>query len=50
MFAGRFEVLVYGGRNQALSWSPMALVAPVQTVRGGVRELVLREGVHVPRG
>ncbi|KAI1121803.1 putative beta-N-hexosaminidase [Nemania abortiva] len=47
-FAGRFEVFVFGGRNTVFSWSQMAFVAPVDTLRGGIRELVLRDGVHPP--
>ncbi|KAJ6101832.1 hypothetical protein N7486_004259 [Penicillium sp. IBT 16267x] len=33
-FVGRFEVFVYGGRNQAFSWSQMSFVAPLEYVRG----------------
>ncbi|KAI1750371.1 putative beta-N-hexosaminidase [Xylaria castorea] len=45
-FAGRFEVFVFGGRNTVFSWSQMAFVAPVDVVRGGVKSLVLWEGVR----
>ncbi|CAH0036563.1 unnamed protein product [Clonostachys solani] len=41
--AGRFEVFVFGGRNTQFSWSQMAFVAPLETVRGGLKELVLYE-------
>ncbi|OQE19018.1 hypothetical protein PENSTE_c016G06653 [Penicillium steckii] len=41
-FAGRFEVFVYGGKNKAFSWSQMAFVAPLETVRGELQRLVLR--------
>lgn len=41
--AGRFEVFVFGGRNTQFSWSQMAFVAPLETVRGGLEELVLYE-------
>ncbi|KAI5920855.1 putative beta-N-hexosaminidase [Camillea tinctor] len=49
VFAGRFEVFVYGGRNTAFSWSQMAFVAPLERVVGGVERLVLygRSGVGV---
>lgn len=41
-FVGRFEVFVYGGKNQVFSWSQMAFVAPLQTVRGdGLKKLTL---------
>lgn len=45
-FAGRFEVLVFGGRNTLFSWSQMALVAPLDTIDGGVDGLVLEEGTR----
>ncbi|EUC30434.1 glycoside hydrolase family 20 protein [Bipolaris zeicola 26-R-13] len=44
-FAGRFEVFVFGGRNTLFSWSQMALVAPLESVQGGVDKLVLEAGV-----
>ncbi|KAF2028854.1 beta-N-acetylhexosaminidase [Setomelanomma holmii] len=44
-FAGRFEVFVYGGRNTVFSWSQMALVAPLNTIEGGVDSLMLEAGV-----
>ncbi|OJD34022.1 beta-n-acetylhexosaminidase [Diplodia corticola] len=34
VFAGRFEVFVFGGRNLEFSWSQMAFVAPVGEVEG----------------
>lgn len=41
-FVGRFEVFVYGGKNKVFSWSQMAFVAPLETVRGeGLRRLTL---------
>ncbi|EOA90534.1 glycoside hydrolase family 20 protein [Exserohilum turcica Et28A] len=45
VFAGRFEVFVFGGRNTLFSWSQMAFVAPVGGVLGGVEGVVLEEGV-----
>lgn len=44
-FAGRFEVFVFGGRNTVFSWSQMALVAPLDSVDGGVDTLKLENGV-----
>ncbi|KAF9692882.1 hypothetical protein EKO04_009020 [Ascochyta lentis] len=44
-FAGRFEVLVFGGRNTVFSWSQMALVAPLDNVDGGVDSLKLEDGI-----
>jgi hexosaminidase len=43
-FVGRFEVFVFGGRNTLFSWSQMALVAPLESVEGGVERLVLEAG------
>jgi hexosaminidase len=44
-FAGRFEVFVYGGKNQVFSWSQMAFVAPLETLKGsGLHNLTLRHG------
>lgn len=41
-FAGRFEVFVYGGKNQALSWSQMAFVAPLNINHGeGLQKIVV---------
>ncbi|KAI1272098.1 putative beta-N-hexosaminidase [Xylaria sp. FL0933] len=48
VFAGRFEVFVFGGHNTLFSWSQMAFVAPVDSLRGGVQRLVLWDGIHVP--
>ncbi|KAJ5657057.1 hypothetical protein N7507_009007 [Penicillium longicatenatum] len=43
-FAGRFEVFVYGGKNQVTSWSQMAFVAPLDYVRGsGLQHMTLHE-------
>ncbi|KAI0966068.1 putative beta-N-hexosaminidase [Xylaria arbuscula] len=50
LFAGRFEVFVFGGKNTLFSWSQMAFVAPVDSLAGGVERLALWEGVHVPGG
>ncbi|KAG9204334.1 hypothetical protein G6514_001408 [Epicoccum nigrum] len=44
-FAGRFEVFVFGGRNTVFSWSQMALVAPLDSVEGGVDGFRLEDGV-----
>ncbi|KAH8724116.1 family 20 glycosyl hydrolase [Phaeosphaeriaceae sp. PMI808] len=44
-FAGRFEVFVFGGRNTLFSWSQMALVAPLESVEGGVDGLELEAGI-----
>ena len=39
-FVGRFEVFVYGGKNELLSWSQMAFVAPLEDLRGiGLQKL-----------
>lgn len=47
-FAGRFEVLVFGGRNAVVSWSQMAFVAPLGRVEGeGLVGLRVVEGVDV---
>ncbi|XHG09889.1 hypothetical protein AWENTII_012927 [Aspergillus wentii] len=32
-FVGRFEVFVYGGKNQLFSWSQMAFVAPMERAK-----------------
>ncbi|KAH8898108.1 putative beta-N-hexosaminidase [Thozetella sp. PMI_491] len=47
-FAGRFEVFVFGGRNTLFSWSQMAFVAPLDTLRGGIQRLVLEDAVKLP--
>jgi hexosaminidase len=44
-FAGRFEVFVFGGRNTVFSWSQMALVAPLDSVDGGVDSFKLENGI-----
>jgi hexosaminidase len=48
-FAGRFEVFVYGGRNTLFSWSQMALVAPLETLHGGIDALRLEAGVGMKK-
>lgn len=41
-FVGRFEVFVYGGKNQVFSWSQMAFVAPLEVLRGtGLERMAL---------
>jgi len=47
-FAGRFEVFVFGGRNTVFSWSQMALVAPLDEVKGGIDSLLLEAGIGNP--
>ncbi|KAF2686778.1 glycoside hydrolase family 20 protein [Lentithecium fluviatile CBS 122367] len=44
-YKGRFEVFVFGGRNTLFSWSQMALVAPLDKVKGGLESLVLEAGI-----
>ncbi|KAJ5787880.1 hypothetical protein N7457_002870 [Penicillium paradoxum] len=45
VFIGRFEVFVYGGRNQVFSWSQMAFVAPLDTFEGsGLQRLDIFHG------
>lgn len=44
-FVGRFEVFVFGGRNTLFSWSQMALVAPLESMEGGVDGILLEEEV-----
>lgn len=48
VFAGRFEVFVFGGRNTQFSWSQMAFVAPLEEVRGGLEELELHGVARIP--
>ncbi|KAL1798865.1 hypothetical protein ACET3X_002902 [Alternaria dauci] len=43
-FVGRFEVFVFGGRNTLFSWSQMALVAPLDSIEGGIKSLILQAG------
>ncbi|KAB8264148.1 glycoside hydrolase superfamily [Aspergillus pseudonomiae] len=38
-FVGRFEALVFGGKNRLLSWSQMAFVAPLEWLEGGIQRL-----------
>ncbi|KAI0145276.1 glycoside hydrolase family 20 protein [Xylariaceae sp. FL1272] len=49
-FKGRFEVYVFGGKNTVFSWSQMAFVAPLESVKGSVTKLGLWDGVKVPMG
>jgi hexosaminidase len=42
-FAGRFEVLVFGGKNTLLSWSQMAFVAPLEWMEGNIQRLTVNE-------
>ncbi|KAE8153549.1 glycoside hydrolase [Aspergillus avenaceus] len=42
-FVGRFEVLVFGGKNTLLSWSQMAFVAPLERLEGHVKRLRVTE-------
>ncbi|CAN9203327.1 unnamed protein product [Alternaria sp. RS040] len=46
-FVGRFEVFVFGGRNTLFSWSQMALVAPLDSMDGGVTSLLLQAGTRL---
>lgn len=48
VFAGRFEVFVYGGRNTEFSWSQMAFVAPLETIEGGLQSLKLEGEMKMP--
>ncbi|KAI8625051.1 glycoside hydrolase family 20 protein [Xylariaceae sp. FL1651] len=48
LFAGRFEVFVFGGKNTIFSWSQMAFVAPLDGLNGGIQRLVLKDGVQPP--
>ncbi|KAI3320542.1 glycoside hydrolase family 20 protein [Xylariaceae sp. AK1471] len=48
VFAGRFEVFVFGGKNTVFSWSQMAFVAPLDSLEGGIQRLVLKDGVQPP--
>ncbi|KAH9238440.1 glycoside hydrolase family 20 protein [Colletotrichum gloeosporioides 23] len=44
VFAGRFEVFVYGGRNTQFSWSQMAFVVPLDNITGsGLQSLVVED-------
>ncbi|KAF2475080.1 beta-N-hexosaminidase [Lindgomyces ingoldianus] len=47
VFAGRFEVFIFGGRNTLFSWSQMALVAPVDVVQGD--RLILPESPGIAK-
>ncbi|KAA8895066.1 beta-N-hexosaminidase [Sphaerosporella brunnea] len=44
-FGGRFEVLVFGGRNTVTSWSQMAFVAPLDRAAGGVARIRAVDGL-----
>ncbi|KAJ5474232.1 hypothetical protein N7475_003798 [Penicillium sp. IBT 31633x] len=45
VFVGRFEVFIYGGRNQVFSWSQMAFVAPLESLEGrGLQHLAVYQG------
>ncbi|KAJ5229005.1 hypothetical protein N7489_009713 [Penicillium chrysogenum] len=44
-FAGRFEVFIYGGKNQVFSWGQMAFVAPLDVLKGsGLQHLAVLQG------
>ncbi|CAI7594421.1 unnamed protein product [Penicillium glandicola] len=44
-FVGRFEVFIYGGKNQVFSWSQMAFVAPLDVLEGsGLQYLTVFQG------
>ncbi|KAJ5688522.1 hypothetical protein N7462_002914 [Penicillium macrosclerotiorum] len=47
-FVGRFEVFVYGGKNQVYSWSQMAFVAPLETIYGTGLERLTLSSYHLP--
>lgn len=47
-FAGRFEVLVFGGRNTWQSWSQMAFVAPLHCIEGGLTSLQIFDAIVEP--
>jgi len=47
-FAGRFEVLVFGGRNTWQSWSQMAFVAPLEHIEGGMTSLQVFDAIIEP--
>ncbi|KAF4214585.1 hypothetical protein CNMCM8980_002732 [Aspergillus fumigatiaffinis] len=51
-FVGRFEVFVFGGKNQLFSWSQMAFVAPLEWIQGGLHGLRVSEydGSHNLQG
>ncbi|KAF7587956.1 hypothetical protein BBP40_006495 [Aspergillus hancockii] len=42
-FAGRFEVLVFGGKNTLRSWSQMAFVAPLEWMEGNIQRLAVND-------
>jgi hexosaminidase len=48
VFAGRFEVFIFGGKNTVFSWSQMAFVAPLDNLEGSIQRLVLKDGVQSP--
>ena len=44
-FVGRFEVFIYGGKNQVFSWGQMAFVAPLDVLEGsGLEHLAVFQG------
>lgn len=47
-FVGRFEVLVFHGRNTYLSWSQMAFVAPLEKLSGGVERIDVKDRIVEP--
>ena len=45
VFAGRFEVFIYGGKNKVFSWAQMAFVAPLDVLEGsGLQHLEIISG------
>ncbi|EKV05445.1 Beta-N-hexosaminidase, putative [Penicillium digitatum] len=47
-FVGRFEVFIYGGKNQVFSWSQMAFVAPLDVLEGsGLQRFAVFEDIRV---
>lgn len=47
-FVGRFEVLVFGGRNTWQSWSQMAFVAPLDRIEGEWASLQIIDAIVEP--
>ncbi|KAK5046353.1 hypothetical protein LTR84_008497 [Exophiala bonariae] len=47
-FVGRFEVLVFGGRNTWQSWSQMAFVAPLDQIEGELTSLEIFDAIIEP--
>lgn len=48
-FVGRFEVLVFGGKNTWQSWSQMAFVAPLDRIEGELASLQVFDTIVEPR-